>query len=103
MLGLEVLGDRLDHDRAIGEIGHGAHHLDAGHDRLDHLGGDLPLLGGAREHLPDEIDRSRRRFGVGVIQLDAAAALHGDLRDAPAHQPRAGNSDQQILGVGIWQ
>ena len=85
----EVLGDRLDHEIAVGEVAVVERAVDAA---ADGLGVGLlhsPLLDGPRELFFDPSDPLVETLLVDLAEHDVVAGLSGDLGDAMAHQARA--------------
>jgi len=96
-LEVEVLGDGLDHEVAVGEVRVVERAMDAAA-RL--VGGrllELALLDRARQLLLDLAEPLVERALVGLAHDDVVAGLGRDLGDSVAHQPAA--DDAHLLDV----
>jgi len=93
----EVLGDRLDHKIAAGELAVVRGAVDAPAHGVGVLLCGLALLDGARELLLDLGDPLGERGLVDLAQHDPIARLRRHLRDAVAHQSRSKHSNRLDL------
>ncbi len=83
----QALGDRLDHEVAVGEVRVVGRARDAPAHRVGVLLRGLALLDRARELLLDLADALRERRLVDLAQHDLVAGLRRHLRDPVPHQP----------------
>ncbi len=89
----QVLGDRLDHQVAVGEVGVVERGLDAAADGVGVGLLHLPLLDRAGELLVDLADPAVELLLARLADHDVPARLGADLGDAVAHQAAAEHSN----------
>ena len=88
-LPIEVLGDRLDHQVAVGEVGVVERAADPAADRVGVRLLELALLDRAAELLLDLAEALVEGALVGLDHDDVPAGLGADLGDPVPHQPAA--------------
>ena len=92
-LQLQVLGRRLDHQVAAGEVGEARGGAQAGARRLGVGLAPAAALGALRQRRARSLHPGVERVGNRVVQPRLVAAEAGDLGDPGAHRPGADDAD----------
>ena len=97
----QVLDDRFDDDVARGEVRQHVRDLDQAGGAGGRVGCDPALLRELAERAGDVVLGRRRRVGPGVVEHDADARLRGDLRDPPAHDAGADDTEGEVRTLDV--
>src|SRR5690606_29296875 len=89
VLGLEILGDGLDHEIGIGEVGERGGGLDPVEGLIAQRGVELALFDGAIEAARDGLDAAFAELIAHFADPRAITRPGGDLGDSAAHQATA--------------
>ena len=96
----EILGDRLDHEVAAGEVGVVERRRDPAACRVGVALLELALLDRAGELLLDLADAASEAIVVDLAQHDVIAGLRDDLCDSMSHEAGAEDADRLDLSHG---